>query len=121
MEGNNDGETALSLPVPLQLLHLRLDDQVYRFMGCDCHIELFFRWLKCILGCRHLLSQSENGVQLQVYMALIASLLLSLWVGRAPTKRTYEMLCHYLSGWATTREIIGYVDRLHLTAPPSKK
>ena len=60
-------------------------------------------------------------MQLQVYMALIASLLLSLWVGRAPTKRTYEMLCHYLSGWATTREIIGYVDRLHLTAPPSKK
>jgi hypothetical protein len=84
-------------------------------------VELFFRWLKCILGCRHLLSQSENGVQLQVYMALIASLLLSLWVGRAPTKRTYEMLCHYLSGWATTREIIGYVDRLHLTAPPGKK
>jgi hypothetical protein len=31
-------------------------------------------------------------------MALIASLLISLWVGHAPTKRTYEMLCFYLSG-----------------------
>jgi hypothetical protein len=84
-------------------------------------VELFFRWLKCILGCRHLLSQSENGVQLQVYMALIASLLLSLWIGHAPTKRTYELLCFYLSGWATTREVIAHVDRLHLKAPPSKQ
>jgi hypothetical protein len=84
-------------------------------------VERFFRWLKCILGCRHLLSHSKNGVQLQVYMALIASLLISLWVGRAPTKRTYELLCFYLSGWATTREVLTHVERLHLTAPPSKK
>src|ERR1043166_4612820 len=91
-----NGETGLSSHVPLQLLHLRVDHQVYRFMGCDCHIEVFFRWFKCILGCRHLLSHSENGVQLQVYIALIASLLISLWVGRVPTKRTYELLCFYL-------------------------
>jgi hypothetical protein len=84
-------------------------------------VELFFRWLKCILGCRHLLSLSENGVQLQVYMALIASLLISLWVGRAPTKRTYELLCFYLSGWASTAEVITHVDRLHFPAPLSKK
>ena len=83
--------------------------------------QLFFRWFKCILGCRHLLSHSANGVQLQVYMALIASLLISLWVGRAPTKRTYEMLCFYLSGWASTREVIAHVERLYLSAPPSNK
>jgi hypothetical protein len=82
-------------------------------------VELFFRWLKGILGCRHLLSQSENGVQLQVYMALIASLLISLWVGRSPTKRTYELLCFYLSGWATTTEVLSHVKRLSL--PVSKK
>jgi IS4 transposase len=84
-------------------------------------VELFFRWFKCILGCRHLLSHSENGVQIQVYMALIASLLISLWVGRAPTKRTYEMLCFYLSGWASTQEVITHVERLQLKAPPGKK
>jgi hypothetical protein len=84
-------------------------------------VELFFRWLKCILGCRHLLSLSENGVQLQVYMALIASLLISLWVGRAPTKRTYELLCFYLSGWASPREVLRHIDRLHFPAPLSKK
>jgi hypothetical protein len=37
------------------------------------------------------LAESQNGVTLQVYVAIIASLLLSLWAGRKPTKRTYEM------------------------------
>ena len=81
-------------------------------------VELFFRWLKCVLGCRHLLSQSLNGVRIQVYVALIASLLISLWVEHAPTKRTYEMLCFSLSGWASERELIAHIDRLHLKAPP---
>ena len=84
-------------------------------------VELFFRWVKCVLGCRHLLSQGSNGVRLQVYAALIASLLISLWVGRAPTKRTYEMLCFYLSGWATEAAWITHIDRLHLKAPPPCK
>ena len=66
-------------------------------------VELFFRCVKCVLRCRHLLSQTLNGVRLQVYAAFIASLLISLCVARAPTKRTYEMLCFYLSGWATKR------------------
>jgi len=84
-------------------------------------VELLFRWVKCVLGCRHLLSQGINGVRLQVYAAFIASLLISLWVGRAPTKRTYEMLCFYLSGWATETELIAHIDRLHLKAPPPCK
>jgi len=84
-------------------------------------VELFFRWVKCVLGCRHLLSQGLNGVRIQVYAAFIASLLISLWVGRAPTKRTYEMLCFYLSGWATEPELIAQMDRLHLKAPPPCK
>jgi hypothetical protein len=90
-------------------------------MGCDCHIDLFFRGLKGILGCPHLLSQSPNGVPLQVSMALIASLLISLWVGHAPTKRTSEMLCYHLRGWASTGEVLRHIDRLHLKAPPSKQ
>jgi len=84
-------------------------------------VELFFRWMKCVLGCRHLLSQGANGVTIQVYVAIIASLLISLWVGRAPTKRTYEMLCFYLSGWASEEELVAHIDRLHLKAPPPCK
>jgi hypothetical protein len=85
-------------------------------------VELFFRWVKCVLGCRHLLSQTANGVRMQVYVAWIASLLISLWVGRAPTKRTYEMLCFYLSGWASEMELIAHhLERLHQKAPPPCK
>jgi hypothetical protein len=90
----------------------------YRFRWA---VELFFRWLKCVVGCRHLLSQSANGVQIQVYVAIIASLLISLWVGRPPTKRTYEILCFYLSGWATEAEVIAHIDRLHFRSPPTGK
>jgi hypothetical protein len=84
-------------------------------------VELFFRWGKCVLGCRHLLRHGMNGVRLQVYAACIASLLISLWVGQVPTKRTDEMRCFSLSGWATEAEVITHIDRLHLKAPPSCK
>ena len=111
-------------PVVLVLVTHRLDLDAeliavaYRYRWA---VELFFRWVKCVLGCRHLLSQGLNGVRIQVYAAFIASLLISLWVGRAPTKRTYEMLCFYLSGWATETELIAHIDRLHLKAPPPCK
>jgi hypothetical protein len=77
------------------------------------HIELFFRWFKCILGCRHLLAQSANGLTLQIYLGLIASLLVSLWTGKKPTKRTYEMLCFYFSGLASLQELMAHIDKLH--------
>lgn len=78
-------------------------------------IELFFRWLKCVLGCKHLLSTSQNGVAIQVYTALIASLLITLWVGRKPTKRTYEMLCLYFQGWASLDELMAHLNKLNAT------
>jgi hypothetical protein len=84
-------------------------------------VELVFRWVKCVLGCRQLLSHRSYGVRRQVYAAVIASVLISLQVGRAPTKRTYERRCFYLSGWATEAEVIAQIDRLHLRAPPTCK
>ena len=81
----------------------------YRFRWS---VELFFRWFKCILGRRHLLAESQNGVTIQVYVAIIASLLLSLWAGRKPTKRTYEMFCFFFAGWATEQEVLDHLNRL---------
>jgi DDE family transposase len=81
----------------------------YRFRWA---VELFFRWFKCILGCRHLLSTSRNGITIQLYVALIASLLISLWTGRKPTKRTLEMLQFYFIGWATAEEVQAHLERL---------
>jgi hypothetical protein len=75
-------------------------------------VELFFRWLKCILGCRHLLANSRDGVTIQIYLAIIASLLISLWVGRKPTVRTLEMIQFYFSGWATLSELMTHLNQL---------
>jgi hypothetical protein len=75
-------------------------------------VELYFRWFKCILGCRHLLSESQNGVEIQVYVGIIASLLISLWTGRKPTKRTFEMVCLRFSGWADEEELLAHIDGL---------
>lgn len=84
-------------------------------------VELFFRWIKCVLGCRRLLSESPQGVTMQVYLAIIACLLIGLWVGVKPNKRTYEMLCHYLNGWATAQEVENHILKLtQATGPPSK-
>ncbi|MDI6729855.1 MAG: IS4 family transposase [Thermodesulfovibrionales bacterium] len=78
-------------------------------------IELFFRWFKCILGCSHLLSLSENGVSMQVYCALIASMLITIWTGRKPTKRTFEMLCYHFMGWADDEELFHHLEKLQLS------
>ena len=59
-----------------------------------------------------MLSTCQNGVEIQVYMALIASLLITMWTGRKPTKRTYEMLCLYFQGWAELDELVAHIESL---------
>ena len=92
----------LNLPAELVALAYK-----YRWM-----IELFFRWFKCILGCRHLLATDANGVAIQMYVALIASLLITLWTGRKPCKRTWEMLQFYFAGWASLDELEAHLDKM---------
>jgi hypothetical protein len=75
-------------------------------------IEIFFRFFKHLLGCRHVLSHSQNGIEIQTYCAIIACLLISLWTGRKPTLRTYEMICYYFCGLATEDELIAHLSRL---------
>jgi hypothetical protein len=81
-------------------------------------VELFFRWFKCILGCQHLLSTCQNGVAIQVYLALIASILIVLWTGHKPRKATFEMLCWYFMGLATEAELMAHLRSLN---EPKKK
>jgi hypothetical protein len=75
-------------------------------------IEIFFRMFKHLLGCRHLLSHCQNGIELQVYTAIIACLLITLFTGRKPTQRTYEMLAWYLAGWADQDELEAHIAKL---------
>lgn len=78
-------------------------------------IEIFFRFYKHILGCRHLLSHNRNGIELQTYAAIIACMLISLWTGRKPTLRTFEMLCWYFMGMASEEELSAHLQRLQKT------
>jgi len=101
-------------PVVLVLVTDRLDldaDLVALGYRYRWSVELYFRWFKCILGCRHLLLNSPDGVAIQIYTALIASLLIRLRTGCKPNKATYEMFCHYFSGWATEAELNAFLER----------
>ena len=83
-------------------------------------IEIFFRYFKHLLGCRHLLSRSQNGIKLQVYCAIIACMLISLWTGRKPTLRTHEMICWYFCGMASEEELLAHLARLQKPRQPRK-
>jgi hypothetical protein len=80
-------------------------------------IELFFKWIKTILNCRHWLAESPAGVTIQIYCVLIAALLLMLWTGQRPNKRAVESLRLYWLGWATEKELVKLLQR----AKPTKK
>jgi len=69
-------------------------------------IEDLFKWIKCNLECRHLLAESQQGVTIQIYLAIIASLLLFLALGHRPTKREMELIHMFSSGWANTDELL---------------
>ena len=104
-----DGKLRLAtdlLKIPAELIA-----EAYRLRWL---IELFFRMFKQLLGCRHLLSTKQNGVEIQTYMAIIASLLILIHTGRAPTKRTFEMICLYMSGWASLEELEWHIEKLRI-------
>lgn len=82
---------------------------IYRYRWT---IEIFFRFFKHVLGCRHLLSHDPVGIKIQTYCAIIACMLISLWTGRKPTLRTYEMICHYFTGLAEEDELLAHLANL---------
>jgi hypothetical protein len=74
-------------------------------------IELFFRWIKCVLGCRHWLAESPAGTSIQLYLALIAALLLQLYCGERPNRRQFELIQFYLLGVASLEEVWTGLER----------
>jgi hypothetical protein len=79
-------------------------------------IEVFFRFFKHTLGCRHLVSHHPNGIELQLYTAIIACLLIALWTGKKPNKATCEMVAWYLAGVATQQELDAHLGSLQTQA-----
>jgi len=107
--GPSDGllRTATNLlDVPAEIIALLYQ---HRFT-----IELFFRFFKHLLGCRHLLSDKPEGLRIQVYCAIIACMLLSLWTNRKPTKATLQMFYYYFTGLAEEDELESHLQKLKL-------
>lgn len=80
-------------------------EQIVKLYEYRWQVELFFRFLKHVLKCATLLSAKTAGVEIQLYCAIIASLLLALTTGRNLTRRQFEMLCLFFSGWADEEEL----------------
>lgn len=82
-------------------------------------VERYFRWLKCTLGCRHWLAESAQGVAIQVYLALIAGLLLGLFTGARPNRRQMETIQFYLMGYASAKDTAAQLMRYATKAKTS--
>ena len=105
--GDSDGILRIAtnmLDVPAEIISL-----LFRHRWA---VEIFFRFFKHILGCRHLLSHDKNGIEIQTYCAIIACMLISLWTGRKPTLRTYEMICFCFCGLASEDELLAHIAKL---------
>jgi hypothetical protein len=75
-------------------------------------VEIFFRFLKQLLGCRHLLSTKAEGIQIQMLCALLACLLINLWTKAKPSKATVELLAWYFLGLASEQELERHIAKL---------
>jgi len=89
--------------VPAEIVAL-----IYRYRWT---IEIFFRFFKQTLGCRHLISQRHAGVEIQMYCAVIACMLINLWTGRRPGKHLLNMLAWYFMGVASEAEVRAFLNR----------
>ena len=113
---SSDGELLVAtnlLDVPAEIIGL-----IYQYRWT---IEIFFRFFKQTLGCRHLLWEHPRGILLETYCAIIACLLINVSTGRKPTRRTYEMLCYYFLGMASLEEVTAHLAKREAVGAAKKK
>lgn len=90
------------LATPAELVGL-----IYRYRWT---IEVFFKFFKGLLGCRHLLSQRRAGVEIQVYCAVIVCMLLNLTTGLKPAKAVMEVLVWHALGLADDADVLRRIE-----------
>ena len=74
-------------------------------------IELFFKWLKCFARMDHLLSTSRQGITTQLYVAVIAVLLMHLQTGRRVSIYTLAALGRVARGQQTIARAMAFIAR----------
>lgn len=75
-------------------------------------IELFFRWLKCIARIKHLFSESSNGITMQFYIVVIATLLMHLRTGQRPSIYTLVLLNAAARGDLRVQKVSEVLERI---------
>ena len=94
---------------PLRLVTNRFDlsaetiGVIYRHRW---QVELFFRWLKCMANFQHFYSESPQGMTLQIYIALIGTLLIALETGARPSSYDYALMSMAVAGLAPLDQIL---------------
>ncbi len=68
-------------------------------------VEMFFRWLKCLVPCRHWFAESRDGVLIQIYLCLIKALLLAELTGSKPNKRMMDLLQWHQMGEVSDEQL----------------
>ena len=74
-------------------------------------LEVFIRFFKQTLGCRHLLSTKPQGIEIQVYAAVICCMLLNTLTGKKPTKWMVTLMSLYLAGWASEADVLRELNK----------
>jgi hypothetical protein len=76
-------------------------------------IELFFRWLKCVAKVRHLFSESENGITMQFYVMIIATLIAYLHTGEKPSIYTFVLMSSAANGTLVLEKVPEVMERIN--------
>ncbi len=74
-------------------------------------IELFFRWMKCCVHLKHFFAESPNGMALQLYVAMIGTLLIALETGARPDVYGFAQMTLVASGAVTLEEAKAVIAR----------
>ena len=74
-------------------------------------IELFFKWLKCFARMDHLLSSSRRGITTQLYVAVIAVLMMHVQAGRRVSIYALAALSGVANGQLTIQQAMAVIAR----------
>lgn len=74
-------------------------------------VELFFRWLKCVAHFEHFFSESQAGMTLQVYVAIIGTLLIALTINSKPSKYDYALMSSAILGLTSLEYVLQAAEK----------
>lgn len=74
-------------------------------------LEVFIRFFKQILGCRHLLSTKRQGIEIQIYAAVICCMMVNILTGKKPNKWRVTLMALYLQGLASDADVLRELNK----------